>query len=577
MHDLPGSKRSSQGDADSLPLHAKAVTGTIDYAGLSRLPYATEVVRENARLALEWTYDPTRYEALLATGRCRNNRSQCRIPDPDVEIMVALRKYEAAERAQIRAVGIGFTVPEWAKKRRRAVYEPYINDCFTNVPTVAFRTRDTRLRLLRKFTNGWAAAIDLAAYYDQFALSPAVRPYFGLQTKAGFLQATTLPMGFRPSCAVAQWVTWLLVDLPPQADVEIMTYIDNIMVVSRTPEGVKRTMATIIARCKQVGVVINDVDQPCNPVQKIEFLGELIDFKQGTVALAAKTVEKLKVVQAWASTVNSSRREWVIVPATNRQVTATVSLLLFAADVLDISTLDFYHTMQMYRLACHIGSLGGWESKHATIRTATWNNLMAWLSKAISNTPRPLPADAPSKPHDKIIFVDACATGWGAVTISNGMAHVTSGPWPEHLAPHMKSSVSAEPEAMVRAVFAATDACTKRILVVSDHQPLVYAAAKPHRAARAWAYNHALWRLHKHLPGVHIDVAFIQGHLNPGDKPSRGARMTTEDFKQLSEQVEKFTTENKSENGKTGKSPEWAQTALNPIRHRHLSHKTSFG
>ena len=570
LHELPGAKNGPLPDEDALPLHAKPVTGTIDYDALRNLPAANEAVKNHARSALQWTSDPSRYTALLMHGRCHNNRKgQCRLPDPDLEIMMALRKYEAAE--SIWAVGRAFTVPEWAKRRRRPVYEPYVNDFFSQVPTVAFRSREKRLSLVRRFVGGWAATIDFAAYYDQFSLAPAVRPFFGLRTRKGLLQATTLPMGFRASCAVAQWATWLITDLPARDDVEIMTYIDNVMVVAKTQTAVKQTMDLITERCKRVGVIINDAEKPCRPSQYVEFLGEQLDLRKGTVSLAPKTTEKIRVVREWAESFTPSG-DWMSLPASNRQVTAVISLLLFASYVLGISTVPYYEAMIAYRRACHAGSLGKWETKHEAIRSSTWANILRWIHRAAANTPRQLPTGE-ERPIDHLIFVDASALGWGAVIVTNGQTSVISERWPAHLLPFMTSSVSAEPEALVRAVLATCTAQTKRVLVVSDHQPLVFAAARPHRAAIAWAYNHALLRLEKNLPDVQVSLEFVPGWLNIADKPSRGFKPSERDI-QIAKEKEKQIRE-KAENGKTGKSPEgvknspeWAQTALNPTRAR---------
>jgi len=289
------------------------------------------------------------------------------------------------------------------------------------------------------------------------------------------------------------------------------------------------------------------------------------------VSLSAKTVRKLELVQDWVHhqrSVTSGNDTWVTVQASNRQLTAVISLLQFAAEVLDVSTVPFYFPMVAYRHACQEGSQGRWEAMTAPLNMKTWIGLSRWVQLAVENTPRPLERSTEARP-EFVIFVDASATGWGAVVVQpNGTTKIISQKWPVNWAMH--SSVLAESEAMIRAVLATATATTHRILVVTDHEPLMWAWQRPTKAARAWAYNSCLLRICQALPQLTVDVKFLPGHMNFADPPSRGFEMSSAAIheanvtgKQMAEEIQKTN----EENGKTGKS-EWALTASNPIRLR---------
>ncbi len=69
-----------------------------------------------------------------------------------------------------------------------------------------------------------------------------------------------MPMGFRPSAAVGQAITWCVCDFEKDNEIEVLTYIDNILVLATTPEGARRAAEHIIRRAMSVGAVFSEAE-----------------------------------------------------------------------------------------------------------------------------------------------------------------------------------------------------------------------------------------------------------------------------------------------------------------------------
>ena len=264
-NDLPSATPRKE-SSSHLPLHAKEVTGTINVDAVISL--ARKELRPFVVESTKWLRDPLRYESLLqrakswkehfnqngkSTSKGDNKRdptkpTTSRLSRNDMEIMERLRKYQ--EEPQVKAWARVFSVPEWAKRRRRPICEPLLNDYFNeDVPTVRFRTPEQRRLLIaqirdklqRKGLETFAMCFDFAAYYDQLPLTEEVAKFFGVKSGGKSWTSRTIPMGFRPSCATAQACTWAIVDFDVE-DVIIITYIDNVAFIG-SEAGVKKAAA----------------------------------------------------------------------------------------------------------------------------------------------------------------------------------------------------------------------------------------------------------------------------------------------------------------------------------------------
>ncbi len=252
----------SKGRVQHLPLHAKGdavrTFRPSPFADLSSLTGK----KEAALKSLRWLSDVGLYEDLLARFALRTAAADVRdlfagtsrLSPTDVEILRSIRKYELSD--DIRATSNVFAVIEMVKARRRPITEPLINDLLqaSDLPPMSLPSTS----FVREQMNGcrYFCQLDASAYYDQFELSDLVSAFFGV---ASGVRQRTLPMGFRPSCGIAQSVSETLLDFSVPG-VTSAAYIDNFLFWSSSIQALRSAVKQFLERCNSYGVVINDRD-----------------------------------------------------------------------------------------------------------------------------------------------------------------------------------------------------------------------------------------------------------------------------------------------------------------------------
>ncbi len=336
----------------------------------------TRKLRDFVKDAVRWLNDVALYEKLLLrkTANAREHPTPSKLSKEDHEIMAKLSKYK--EEPRPRSFAEVFAVPEWAKMRRRPICEPFINDKFTReeTPTVRFRTAEERRQLiaekLRTTPDCVAKCYDFASYYDQLRLHPEVSRFFCTRSGGKTWSAQTIPMGFRPSCAVAQAITWAIVDF--DCDVLVLTYIDNILFLG-APADVEKASTIFEQRCAQAGAILSEAT---GPMTSFDFLGEHFNIKTNTRCLTTKTLEKLQAVESFLNDYDGT--------ASRREMAATFGLAIFASNVLGQSLGDVYWPMRYLR-GLHADD-GSWDSTAPAIDDDTLRGLRRWIATLVAPT-----------------------------------------------------------------------------------------------------------------------------------------------------------------------------------------------
>jgi hypothetical protein len=168
-------------------------------------------------------------------------------------------------------------------------------------------------------------------------------------------------MGFRPAAAIAQCGTWCVADAATEIenslglrhglDYNILTYIDNILVIAQTSSSARLVTEVITRRAAVAGLRLNEHTTPRphawspEPSQVFEFLGDEFNLATGTVRQAEKTAKKVQLVDAGRWFGGSAEG------MTKRQLAAVVGLFLFAsgccADVHQRH--NYYCALRFYR------------------------------------------------------------------------------------------------------------------------------------------------------------------------------------------------------------------------------------
>ena len=421
--------------------------------------------------------------------------------DELVELEQADKFRVCAPRCGVKA----FCVPEWNKTppRKRGIFWPDINAVIPKSALMKdYIPRKDEVR--RKCAESlYSRQFDLQSFYDQLPLHPEISPLFSVDGKSCL---ASLPMGFRPSAEVAQCVTVAMTDFQLPEGVNCVVYIDNIRFGGPSKAAVNKACETFLARIEKCGAVLNEFES--EPSTSEDFLGEHYNLRKKRRRLTDKILEKLKIAD-----------ELVGQQLTFRQVSAMFGLVFFCSDVLELDICKYFIALRFYRRC--MASVSQWDDPAPPIDPAASANLTVWIKEARANKSIPLWNDSKTFFPDLTIFSDASAVGWGAVAISNSGVRHFSGRWTAaEASAGIEHSTKAEPLAVQRAAFSAVSTNCRQVLIMSDHQGLVFAGNAGY--GKSEAYNSMCATLKSAFPETKFKFGFIAGIENTvADRLSR--------------------------------------------------------
>lgn len=482
-------------DPRRLPLHVKPVTSIL-LQQLRDLPCRCPLLREFLLRALRWLDDVEEYTKagvhifVLPSARLK----QGRFFDSDILLMREHEKIEeVTDELSIWGTLLGFWTPEWSKERRRPIFAPDTN-AVTEAEPLKYKSRsEVRAELNFGGSDREVYSFDFAAYYDQFILAPEVRKLFCFRHGGSIFRLTRLPMGLRQACLVAQATTWALADVPIEG-VCVTTMIDNVRFIG--PQHLVRpAVERFLKRCKQVRAVLNGLDLQAMDLDHIDFgelavhretfLGEEYDYDRRTVCVGSKSIDKLR--WSW-----SQRTRWTL-----RRFAAHISLLFYGSSTLGIRLCFFFDILRQFRRLMSDISFGTrhWDQPLGEIPASSFTELETWTNTMLRNEPRSLSFNKKDDDFTHVVITDASRTGWGALSVSieTGSVIFEKDTWNACHDTYARST-DAEPEGVFRAINRFIPPKAKfNVLVVTDHQPLVYAAGAGY--AKGFSANLLLRRL----------------------------------------------------------------------------------
>ena len=482
--------------ADSFPLHHKEdkFIATVAYNKLLSLPYC-EAQKTRLKKALRWTCDPEHY-AQFNNVLPPFRRYKTRLLKEDMKILYRSKKLlKIRPRCSVRS----FFVVEWGKKRRRPIFWPDLNEAIKK-EHLDKSTIPLKREVRRNGTTGnWSLQYDFIGWYDQLPLHQDISKFFAVDSKRCL---TTLPMGFRPACEVAQTISESLANYALPEGVSVDIYIDNIRFVGDR-EQVITAGKQFLERCAIVGAQVDNTNAV--PKQEDEFLGERYDYVNKTRCLTDKTLEKLKFVRECLSSQGSF---------SNRQVAGIFGLLFFSAEVLQKPLCQLFHLMKWYRQK--MKEVESQWNAQTCIEGSIRTDISNWINLLLENKAVPLydARDDTDYEADLTLTVDACETGWGCVATTEHSTQYFGSQWSngDHENHNLFSSVSSEPLGMWRSVVSTVSTTMKKVIIYTDHLPLVFAMKRG--VAKADSYNILMCKLKETYKDVKFEVRFISGEKN---------------------------------------------------------------
>lgn len=479
--------------------------GCLIYDKLLALPMKS--MRDELKQKLRWTRDHSIYEQ-LGSSIPRFRRYKSRLLEKDVELLLKSKKFATTRpRTSVKS----FFVVEWAKRRRRPIFWPDINEAIDKA-MLGRNLIPLRSEIRKNGLKGlWSVQFDFKAWYDQLPLAEKIQKFFAFDGKHCL---TTLPMGFRPACEVAQAISLALVDFELPQGVSVDVYIDNVRFIGDN-EGVVEAGKIFVQRCKEVGAKL-DREEPI-PKQLDTFLGEQFDYENKKRRLGEKTVEKVKF----------TRENLLGDILTYRQVAAIFGLLFFCAEVLALPMCFLFDIMKWFRQKMSEAT-DNWNAT-TTLPNAVREEIKHWLEMMESNPWTTMYEEEDDTDADLVLTVDACETGWGCMSTSPESTQYYGAPWTEadHDRNFLFSSVVSEPLGTWRAICRFVPTMTRKVVIHTDHLPQVWAMKRG--IAKAETYNELLVKLKTYYPNTRFEFRFISGEKNSiADALSRFGKETSE-------------------------------------------------
>ncbi|MBS1986800.1 hypothetical protein JST99_02620, partial [Candidatus Dependentiae bacterium] len=352
------------------------------------------------------------YEIRKSTTKDSQQRSRTTLTAKDINLLLEAKKLEECKH-EIDAEVNAFTVLEERPSgfRRRPIFEPLINTKICDDDAaVQYPTYQHIRELLSR--HRWVVLFDFASWFDQFQLDTEVRKFFTFRHKDRCLRLTTLPMGFRISCKIAQSYSNAILKSLEMSRTGV-AYVDNILIASDNEEQASTHRNSFMTTCKEIGAIINEDEIQVS--QCFSFLGEQYNLQDTnpTRCNTEKTLKKLTFLEQFLMTAKS---------VSLRQCFAIYGLLFFARRVLDISIAKYHDALRELASASRQFALHQSLASRINIQTSS-EQLLDWTRRALRNEPVPIVQHQRSP--NLTIYVDASANGWGAISIDDSGAIMT--------------------------------------------------------------------------------------------------------------------------------------------------------
>ena len=448
-------------------------------------------VRVRALFDGEYKYFSECTPLLSVNVGCQRSSSQ--LSDEDIRVLRSASFIEEISVNQVRGFVSTFSVDETTKGRRRWIVHPqYFNEMYSAIQLPYDLALHSIDQIINDSESGVSYLTDFSAWFHQFEIHQAARPFFCFKHGDKLFACTRIPMGATvcpnighlASIAIARAVT----------NVHTTVYIDNIRFTSRTPCGI---LEKFRSTCKEIGAGVGE----CNgPLQEYDFLG--VHFKPvgGSLMVSAATsfIDKLFPC---ASSIDDP-------DATIRDILRLFGKLMYGSRILSLKCAKYYYAFKFLRRRCGIDldNLAVlWPSSKQSWRT--------WLDEVQSNPPRC--SQVPTASRMSSLFTDASMSGYGAFAIRSDSSCVAlAGEW----APQEQHRHINELEARAVELALSNLDLDQNIVVFIDNTSAGYALAKGR--SKNFIMNFVAKRIREKNYIIH-DFIFIKSEDNPADPFSR--------------------------------------------------------
>jgi hypothetical protein len=222
----------------------------------------------------------------------------------------------------------------------------------------------------------WYGKHDLSACYLSFPVHLAYQQYLVFEFEGKHYQFTGLPFGLSSAPRIVTSLLGVVATAIKAHGVRLVRYLDDFLYVGKSPAEVKRAMRIAANIFKAAGLVLN-TDKSAGPLQRIEFLGIIIDSLSTTLECSEERMKEISTLCSQYLPRPNARR---------REVESLAGKLSFAATVLPGArpfTRRLFDAIRNTKRGMHF--VHDWPSAKLDLQwwqrhIRTWNGKAKWRS-----------------------------------------------------------------------------------------------------------------------------------------------------------------------------------------------------
>jgi hypothetical protein len=299
--------------------YAKVVALTFDIPRFNELakevPFHPDLVTllrwVNTSTLHDWFVDfknkfPEKWNAALSAGRTLTAQ------EAETNVLVdmkVIQPVDVSNASQLLIIAPTFKVPKSCGKLARSVYNGQRFDTVLQevlkwknlqvppMPNLSIRT------VVKQILSGWKyiSSNDFTSFFFQIKIHPMLGNLLGIEVHLGndrrFFKMIALPMGITFSPALAQHIALVLKQYLKQKiahiDFDIVVWIDNILILTNTPEDNEFVRNEFDKLLQHLGIAAKAWEFPDPETNVITALGLEINLHQQIIKPSAKSIKKL--------------------------------------------------------------------------------------------------------------------------------------------------------------------------------------------------------------------------------------------------------------------------------------------
>ena len=316
-----------------------------------------------------------------------------------------------------------------------------------------FKYEDLRTAMLLLERNDYLFSFDLKSGYHHVDIAEAHQKFLGIEWGGAYYVFTVLPFGLSTACYVFTKLMRPLVRYWRASGIRIVLYLDDGLATAADEQSAMRASNLVRETLSSAGFVTHPVKSQWSPVQRLSWLGFVIDTSLGHLEVPS---EKITLLQCQLKQILTMER----VPV--RMLASVVGKII--AMGLAIGPLTRFMTRSLYTM---IEARCSW-CEHLQLSTEAKYELDFWRNRVSDYNAHPF-WRAPSAV--RVVYSDASDTGFGGYMVEHGPC-TAYGQWsPEEAA---KSSTWRELTAVYRVLHSmAAKLQDSRVRWFTDNQNVV--------------------------------------------------------------------------------------------------------